>query len=131
MEIIANMLLAAGAFGAAAYCRILSWRLRKFTALEGGMGGAIAVLSAQVDEMSRALEAARLTAGGSAQHLQALTGRAEGVAVRLELLVAAMHDLPVGRSADAAGADMMPVAGRRLRLVRRNPRAPAFPEAVE
>jgi uncharacterized membrane protein YedE/YeeE len=41
--LIADILLAAGAFGAAAYCYILAGRLKRFTTLENGMGGAIAV----------------------------------------------------------------------------------------
>jgi len=94
MELIADILLIAGALGAAFYCFILSRRLNRFTNLENGMGGAIAVLSAQVDDMTRTLERAQTQAGGSDASLLALTSRAEEVAGRLELLVAAMHDLP-------------------------------------
>jgi len=95
MEIIADILLIAGALGAGLYCIILSKRLNKFTNLERGVGGAIAVLSSQVDDMTKALEEARGATASSAHSLNALTGRAEGVAQRLELLVASMHDLPV------------------------------------
>lgn len=94
MELIADILLVAGALGAAFYCSVLARRLSRFNDLEGGMGGAVAVLSKQVDDMTRALEATRETAGHSAESLQALTQRAEAVAKRLELLVASMHDLP-------------------------------------
>ena len=52
MELIADILMVAGSFGAAIYCYVLSARLKKFTTLETGMGGAIAVLSAQVDDMT-------------------------------------------------------------------------------
>lgn len=117
MELIADVLLAAGAFGAASYCYILALRLRQFQTLESGMGGAIAVLSAQVDDMTKALEKARGAASGSAAGLEALTARAEAVSSRLELLVAALHDLPdqppVGGPRDA------PEAERRLRVLRR------------
>lgn len=95
MELIADILLIAGALGAGLYCIILSRRLNRFTNLERGVGGAIAVLSSQVDDMTRALEEARTATASSAKSLKALTGRAEGVAQRLELLVASMHDLPV------------------------------------
>ena len=92
--------------------------------LESGMGGAIAVLSAQVDDMTVALEQARGAANGSAESLDALTARGEAVARRLELLVASLHDLPDPKAApprpeveeDASDED------RRLRFVRR--RAP-------
>lgn len=95
MDLIADILLIAGALGAGLYCIVLSRRLNRFTDLEKGVGGAIAVLSAQVDDMTKALETARSSTNSSAESLDALTGRAEGVAQRLELLVASMHDLPV------------------------------------
>ena len=120
MDLIADILLMAGSFGAAIYCYVLSTRLKKFTTLETGMGGAIAVLSAQVDEMTLALEKARGAANGSAESLEALTARGEAVARKLELLVASLHDLP-----DPKAPPTRPVAEepseeeRRLRFVRR------------
>jgi hypothetical protein len=95
MEMIADILLIAGALGAGLYCIVLSRRLSRFTDLEKGVGGAIAVLSSQVDDMTNALETARSATTSSAESLDSMTGRAEGVAQRLELLVASMHDLPV------------------------------------
>ncbi len=95
MELIADILLISGALGAGLYCVVLSRRLNRFTNLENGVGGAIAVLSSQVDDMTKALEEARTATSSSASSLQAMTGRAEGVAQRLELLVASLHDLPV------------------------------------
>ena len=65
MQTLSDLLLAIGAFVAAGYCYVLSRRLQSFTALENGMGGAIALLSAQVDEMTRALGAAHGAARGS------------------------------------------------------------------
>lgn len=109
MELIANILLAAGALGAAAYCLILSRRLRQFTQLESGMGGAIAVLSAQVDEMTRALDTARMTATEQARTLEGVTARAEKSSQRMELLLASLHDLPDPHSRDTP----------RLRVVRK------------
>ena len=94
MTLIADILMAAGSFGAAIYCYVLAQRLKKFTALENGMGSAIAVLSVQVDDMTKALEKARNSASGSATSLEGLTARAETVAARIELLLASMHDLP-------------------------------------
>lgn len=94
MELIADIFLIAGALGAGIYCFVLGRRLSRFNDLETGVGGAVAVLSAQVDDLTRALEAAQNSAGGSAKTLIDLTDRAESVAKRLELLVASMHDLP-------------------------------------
>lgn len=121
MELVADMLLASGAFGAAIYCYVLALRLKRFSTLESGMGGAIAVLSAQVDDMTKALEQARGAAHGSASSLQGLTQRAETVAARLELLVAALHDLPETETREPPA----PEADRRLRFVRRRPRPEA------
>lgn len=100
MELIADILLIAGALGAGGYCVVLSRRLNRFTNLEKGVGGAIAVLSSQVDDMTKALEVARAETSNSASSLKALTGRAEGVAQRLELLVASLHDLPLEEGAE-------------------------------
>ncbi|OYW59374.1 MAG: hypothetical protein B7Z10_08890 [Rhodobacterales bacterium 32-66-7] len=118
MELIADVLLMAGSFGAGVYCYVLSGRLQRFTTLETGMGGAIAVLSAQVDDMTVALEKARGAATGSADSLADLTARGEAVARRLELLVASLHDLPEPQ-AKPAPADPAPEEERRLRFVRR------------
>ena len=94
MELIADIFLISGAVAATVYCIVLSRRLRRFTDLEKGVGGAIALLSAQVDDMTKTLEVAQTSAAGSARSLDELTGKAEGVARRLELLVASMHDIP-------------------------------------
>ena len=95
MALVADILLVAGALGAAFYCMILSRRLRRFDDLETGMGGAIAVLSAQVDDMTQALKGAQSSARTASSSLGGLTERAEGVAQRLELLVASLHDIPL------------------------------------
>lgn len=113
MELIADILLGAGALGAAAYCLVLSRRLKQFNQLKNGMGGAIAVLSAQVDDMTKALETARSTAATSASALDALTQRAEKSAERLELLMASLHDLPEPEPE---------TKGRRVRVARRRAR---------
>lgn len=128
MVLIADILMAAGSFGAAIYCYVLAGRLKKFTTLETGMGGAIAVLSAQVDDMTRALEKARVAANGSADGLIALTARAEQVASRLELLVASMHDLPEPALASAVPETVE--SEKRLRFVRRRIARPDL-EAAE
>lgn len=103
MDIIADILLAAGALGAGFYCLVLSRRLKRFNDLEKGVGGAVAVLSAQVDDLNKSLQAAQQVSDGSSKALQQLTGRAESVAQRLELMMASMHDIPeAGTAAPAA-----------------------------
>ena len=94
MTLIADALLIAGALGAGLYCLVLSARLRRFSDLEKGVGGAVAVLSAQVDDLKVSLESAQTTAAGSVNKLADVSSRAELASQRLELLMASLHDLP-------------------------------------
>ncbi|WP_203564910.1 hypothetical protein [Aliiroseovarius sp. PrR006] len=94
MDLIADIILGLGAFGAAVYCLILARRLKRFNNLRDGMGGAVAVLSAQVDDMTKTLDHAQSAAGQSAAVLTELTERAEASARKLELMMASLHDLP-------------------------------------
>jgi hypothetical protein len=109
MELIADILLGAGALGVAAYCHILARRLRAFNQLENGIGGAVAVLSAQVDDLTRTLAQAREAAQESSTSLAEKTERAEKATAKLELMLATLHDLPEDTGAGA----------ERRRLVRR------------
>lgn len=118
MDVIADILLGAGAIGAAIYCYVLSRRLQRLTQLETGMGGAIAVLSAQVDDLTRTLRRAEEAAKGSSDALETQTRRAEAAVQRLELLLSSMHDLPEPDS-----------PGQRARVVRRRQRREEEAEA--
>jgi hypothetical protein len=91
------------------------------------MGGAIAVLSAQVDDMTRALETARDSADRQVKSLVTMTERGEDVAGRLELLLASMHDLPEEQKSPPT-PEAEPE--KRLRFVRRKPAHDNF-EAAE
>jgi len=99
MAFIADVLLTAGALAAAFYCWILGRRLRQFTNLEQGVGGAVAVLSAQVDDLSKALAQAQSSSSGSVEALNKANDRADASAQRLELLMASLHDLPDAQTA--------------------------------
>lgn len=94
MDYISDILLAAGAIGAGFYCFILGRRLKKFNSLEKGVGGAVAVLSSQVDELSAMLTAAQKTAAESSKTLSDLSERAERTSRKLEMQMASLHDLP-------------------------------------
>ncbi len=111
MQYLADVLLGAGALGAAIYCYVLARRLTRFNQLESGMGGAIAVLSAQVDDMTKALIKAQATAASSAQSLEDMTKRAEEGAARLEVLMASVREM----------SDQLE-ASRKTRSLRRRPR---------
>jgi hypothetical protein len=80
------------------------------------MGGAIAVLSAQVDDMTKALEKAKNSATTSSSALEDQVRRAEAASARLELMLASLHDLPEAEAPLEAEGDE-----RRLRFVRRRP----------
>jgi len=79
VELIADFLLVAGALGAGFFCFILARRLNRFNDLEKGVGGAVALLSAQVDDLATTLVAARASSDGSNTALDELTGRAEAI----------------------------------------------------
>lgn len=112
MQLVADILLGSGALAAAVYCLVLSRRLSRFTRLESGMGSAIAVLSAQVDDLTRALARAEQTAAESAARLESERVLAERAAQRIELLVAALHDLPGGTADPGAAARAAPAEAR-------------------
>ena len=94
MTLIADALLASGALVSALYCLVLSRRLRKFTDLEKGVGGAVALLAAKADDLDKSLRSAQMTAKSSVPTLEEVIGRAEAAARHLELLVASLHSLP-------------------------------------
>lgn len=122
MELAADILLIAGGIGAGLYCFVLSRRLARFNNLENGMGGAVAVLSAQVDDLSQALEQARATAAETAEKLEKSTARAEEMARRLELHLAAGTEGLRGASGTASSGP--------ARVVRRRRRTPDHEEAA-
>ena len=134
MEYLSDLLLTAASLGAAAYCVILSRRLKALGSLEGGMGSAIAVLSAQVDDLARSLRSAQEATGRAGGRLDGQTARAEAVARKLELLVASMHDLPEEAPAATAAPSPRPPTpwpGDSLRRGLHPVEAPAEESAVD
>lgn len=92
MDVISDGLIALAALFAGIYCAVLSRRLKRLMALDKGLGGTIAALSRQVDDMHRSLSELRRVSGASAEELRAMTARAEIAAGRLELLLATVQD---------------------------------------
>lgn len=119
MGYLADLLLAGGAFGAAAFCLVLSRRLKALTGLDSGLGAAIAVLSAQVDELNRALAGAQGAARGASDQLVQRTERAEAACRKLELLIAALHDLPEAEARPRQPDPEPEPAPSRARILRR------------
>jgi methyl-accepting chemotaxis protein len=89
---IADILLVAASLGAAAYCMVLSRRLKKLGSFDKGIGSAIAVLSAQVDEMKTALREAKAGSDGASENLNDLVRQARDISAELEMMIAACHD---------------------------------------
>jgi hypothetical protein len=79
------------------------------------MGGAIAVLSAQVDDLTRTLEAARGAADGSTRELAERMARADDATRRLDLMIAALHDLPQAGPDQPRGLRVLRSRSHRLR----------------
>jgi hypothetical protein len=89
---IADLLMIAASAGAGIYCLVLSRRLSRLTSFDKGIGGAIAVLSAQVDDMKQALSDAKTGSDSASAQLQDLVRQARDISGELELMVAACHD---------------------------------------
>lgn len=92
--VISDLLLLAAALGAGGYCLILSKRLTRLSSIDKGLGGAIAVLSAQVDDMTKVLAEARGASEASAERLSSLMKKAEVLSADLEMMLGACDDLP-------------------------------------
>ena len=94
LDAFADILLLIAALIAGGLCLMLSFRLKSFSKLDRGVGGAIAVLSAQVEDLTRTLSKAEESAHASADLLRELTERAEKTSRQLEMMLAATQDLP-------------------------------------
>ena len=87
MDFFADIFLGLAAIAAAIYCIVLSRKLSRLKGLDQDLGGAIAVLSQQVDEMNSALAAAQSAAETSSTELASMAERAEAAAQHLERLL--------------------------------------------
>lgn len=63
--------LLAASLGLGTFCLILSRRLRRLNDLETGLGGAIAVMAAEVDRLDQAIRTARAEATAAGEALSA------------------------------------------------------------
>ena len=101
MLYIIDIFLGLAALAAGAYCLVLSRRLRALTRIDGSIGGAVAVLSAQVDSLTNALQSSKEVARDAEARLGDQTARAEAAVRQLELLLASLNDLPQDHAPDA------------------------------
>ncbi|MGB3553134.1 MAG: hypothetical protein WBA25_00675 [Jannaschia sp.] len=93
LGLFSDILLLAATIGMALYCRLLSRRLRAFNDLDTGMGGSVAALSLQVDQLRGSIEAAHSEAGDRAAQLREGTAAADDRIGRLEMLLAGLEDI--------------------------------------
>ncbi len=105
MGLVLDMVIALSALLAAAYCLLLSRRLRAFTRLDGEVGKAIAVLSQQVDALTIALQAAEQSNTRADSELEKQIARADATARKLELLMAAQQKTPSAESVPCDAPD--------------------------
>jgi len=126
MELIADILLVAGALGAGFYCFVLGRRLKRFNSLEQGVGGAVAVLSSQVDDLTKTMTAAQDTASQSAQTLTELATRAEAISRQLELQMASLHDVADTTEPSAPSANGLPTDASQTATAPMRPSEPMF-----
>lgn len=89
----ADALLILASLGAAIFCLVLSRRLTRLSSIDTGLGGAIAVLSAQVDDMNSALVAMKTGSASAAERLEELNREARQLTEELELMFSACDDL--------------------------------------
>lgn len=87
-----DILIIFASLGAMAYCMVLSRRLSRLTSFDKGLGGAIAVMSSQVDEMKAALKEAKSGSDGAGTQLNDLVHQAREISAELEMMIAACHD---------------------------------------
>lgn len=88
----ADILVIFASLGAMAYCMVLSRRLSRLTSFDKGLGGAIAVMSSQVDEMKAALKEVKSGSDGAGTQLSDLVFQAKEISSELEMMIAACHD---------------------------------------
>ena len=88
----ADLLVLLASLGAMGYCLVLSRRLNRLTSFDKGIGGAIAVMSSQVDEMKAALHQAKAGSDGEGKQLSELVQQARDISTELEMMIAACHD---------------------------------------
>lgn len=95
-ENILEIMLIVASIGLAGYCAMLGKRLRRMNDLESGLGGAIAVMVAEVDRLERAIRGARDEATLASETLaeEILTARKERELWELRQKIGAATFLP-------------------------------------
>ncbi|MBV0890758.1 hypothetical protein KTN05_02705 [Paracoccus sp. Z118] len=77
LPLMLQLALCVSAGGLAAFCLLLSRRLRRLNDLETGLGGAIAVMTAEIGRLEAGMAAARAEATAATRELAAEIERAK------------------------------------------------------
>lgn len=93
LGLLSDLLLLGATLGMAVYCRTLSKRLRAFNDIDHGIGGTVATMSLQVDELKRSIDAAHADADERAEQLRQKISQADDRIGRLEMLLAGLEDI--------------------------------------
>lgn len=93
LSLISDILLVIATLGLAAYCVVLSKRLRAFSSLDEGMGSNISALSEQVDRLHASLSEAQAKAATEKDEIVQAVADAEEKIGRLEVLLASLEDV--------------------------------------
>ena len=107
IETILQGIFASGSLGLVVFCVVLARRLRKLNDLETGLGGAIAIMAAEVDRLEKAIVAARDEARAESEALAKEVSRSRGERANWEL----QRKIAVAAPID----DRAPFSARRLR----------------
>lgn len=113
MEFIADLMLIAGALGAAFYCYILSRRLSSLNSAEGGIGEAISTLSEQVERLGQTLDGSREHAEAVEQRLRETVEQAEKAENALATALSAMPTPRTAAKPQTQRTDVQPASFRR------------------
>ena len=110
IELMLQAALLAGSVMLGLFCLVLARRLRRLNDLETGLGGAIAVMAAQVDRLERAIVLAKDEARAASEALAAEVQRARRERAVLEL----RQKIACAAGVDAPAPEPA-LVGRRLR----------------
>lgn len=104
LGLISDILLLAATCGMALWCRILTRRLKAFNDLDTGLGGTIAALTLQVDDLQKSIATATEHASDRGAALDDVNARADDRIGRMEMLLSSLEDLEA-ETADRLLAD--------------------------
>lgn len=93
---LSDLLLLGATIGLAIYCRRLTLRLQAFNDVDQGLGGTIAALSLQVDDLKDSIAVATAETDDRAARLDAVNTASDDRIGRMEMLLASLEELEQG-----------------------------------